>query len=168
MFDARPPRRGAEICCSPRTRALTLAPTFEAGALAHLALLALYADDLAGAEAFNRKALALADRHNLEGVVPAIPVFPIGALVTARIGRVEEAKRLTATGALDVDPARRSRAARALLGYLLLAKTALALGDPAGARSLAREAQRARQRDASATYLVDSSTRCTISWRVRP
>ncbi len=135
--------------------ALTLAPTFEAGALAHLALLDLYADDLAGAEAFNRKALALADRHRLEGVVPAIPVFVIGALVTARTGRVEEAKRLTATARSMLIRLGDLAPRTAVLGYLLLAKTALALGDPTGARSLAQEAQRARQRDGSATYLVE-------------
>ena len=135
--------------------ALTLAPAFEAGALAHLALLDLYADDLAGAEAFNRKALALADRHNLEGVVPAIPVFVIGALVSARTGRVEEAKRLTATARSMLIRLGDLAPRAALLGYLLLAKSALALGDPSGARSLVQEAQRARQRDASATYLVE-------------
>jgi LuxR family maltose regulon positive regulatory protein len=41
-----------------------------------------------------------------------------------------------------------------LLGYVLLAKAALALGDPSGARTLAREAERARRRDASPIDLV--------------
>jgi len=71
------------------------------------------------------------------------------------VGRVDEARRLTAVA--------RSMLARmgehvhrtVLFGNLLLAKAALALGDVVGARALAHEADRARQRDASATDLVE-------------
>jgi LuxR family maltose regulon positive regulatory protein len=130
------------------------APAFEASACAHLALLDLYEHDLADAEHWIERAFAIARRVDLEGVAPATSVFVVGALVTARSGRPDEARRLMETARSLLARLGDAAPRTALLGYVLLAKAALALGDPSGARTLAREAERARRRDASPIDLV--------------
>jgi LuxR family maltose regulon positive regulatory protein len=129
-------------------------PGFRAGLKAHLALLHLYRDDLANADLWSRRALALADQNNLEGVSVAMPVYFVGALVAARSGRVAEARRLIAVGQAMLAAIGDRVHRTALFGNVLLGRAALALGDVAGARAFAHEAERARRRDGSALYVV--------------
>lgn len=129
------------------------APVQEAVARAHLALLALYDDALTEADRLISRALTLVETENLQRVLNALPVFPIGALVAARCGRHDEARRLAGTA--------REFAARAdyqaprvvLFTHLLLAKTALCLGDRPQARASVKDAERVQRREGSATYL---------------
>ena len=55
--------------------------------MAHLAILALRSGDLVNADREATRALAIAHRNDLAGVVPALPAFAVGALVAAeRVG----------------------------------------------------------------------------------
>ena len=83
-----------------------------------------------------------------------MPVYFVGALVAARSGRVDEARRLIAVGQAMLAAIGDRVHRTALFGNVLLAKAALALGDVAGARVLASEAERARRRDGSAIDVV--------------
>lgn len=129
-------------------------PGFEAVALAHLGLIALHDDDLLEADRLASRAVDLARRNDLDGLPMLVPVFALGALTAARRGRADEADRAAATasrlltGLGDLSPA------IALLGHLLLAQTALALGRIGESRARLDEAQRVRRRDPSATYVV--------------
>lgn len=129
-------------------------PAIHAALHAHLALLELYRNDLVAARRSSDRALALADEHQLEGVGLAIAVYFVGALVAARCGEVDDARRLTAIAQADLARLGDRVQRTVLFGNLVLAKAALAVGDLGGARALAREAERARRRDDSATDLV--------------
>jgi LuxR family maltose regulon positive regulatory protein len=134
--------------------ALSHLPTFDAGARAHRALLAVYAGDLAEADRRASAALRLTERYDLEGVLPALPAFAVASYVAARHGRIDEAERAArATERMlarlgDLSPR------TGLLCYVLLGKTAVALGDRARARVYADEADRVRQRDPSPVHVV--------------
>ena len=129
------------------------APALEAPAVAQLALLALDEGDEAEADRLAKHALHLMMLHNLESVLPTIAVFPVAALVAARHGRRDEAERAAAAGRRMLARLQDLSPRTALLANLLLAKTALALGDLGEALTLAREAKRARRRDPSAVHL---------------
>ncbi len=129
------------------------APTFEAAALSHLALVNLHDNDLGEARRLADRALADAERHHLQGVVAAISIYAVGALVAARCGDREEAVGCASTTRTMLDHLGRVSPRTAVFSYLALAQTWLALGDPGQARLLANEAQRARRRDPSATFL---------------
>jgi LuxR family transcriptional regulator, maltose regulon positive regulatory protein len=128
-------------------------PAIEAAAQAHLAAISLRHGDLSDADARATRALQAADRYNLQGLVPTVLVFAVGAAVAARRGRQDEARRhslttrtlLTRLG--DLSPRTR------LMALLLLAQAALAVDDRSQARALARDAARTRLRDSSATFL---------------
>jgi LuxR family maltose regulon positive regulatory protein len=129
------------------------APVFEAGGLAHLALLDLHAGDVGAADRHAARGLAIAERHHLEAIVPAVVVFAVGSLVAAKQGREAEARQhVTASRRIlarlgDLSPR------TALLCYLLVAQSAMAVGDLQLARSLATEARRARRSETEATFL---------------
>lgn len=132
---------------------VTKSPSMEAGFLGVLVLVEAYTGNLDEAERLTHRAMELCEAHNLEGVVLVIPAYAGAALVAAERGRVDEAhaaslrtRRLLARLG-DLSP--RS----ALRGYLALAQAARALGEHAEARSFAAEADRARQRDPSCTFL---------------
>jgi LuxR family maltose regulon positive regulatory protein len=137
-------------------------PTYRAATLAHLALLDLESGDLEGAARNAATALQLTRQFNLDAVLPALSAFAVGALVAARQGRRDEADRAAAvTERLlarlgDLSPR------TAVLGYALLVRAAMAVGDRARARSLMTEANRARRREPGAVYfneMLDASTR---------
>ena len=129
------------------------APAFEANALAHLALLDLRAGDLVGAESETRRSNALAERHHLIRVMPALPAFAISALVFARVGLADEAKRAAANAAEMLERLGRLSPRTGLLCHLVLAQAALALGDRAEARRLAVLADADRKIDSTASRL---------------
>lgn len=129
------------------------APGFEAAVLAHLALLHLYDGDLAEADRLASRGLRLAERHDLEGVVPVVSVYAVGALVAARGGRPAEAARAAIVARRMLARLGDLSPRTVLLCNLLLAQAALALGQRAEARALADEAARARRREPSATHL---------------
>ena len=129
------------------------APAFEACALAHLAILALRSGDLVNADREATRALAIAHRNDLAGVVPALPAFAVGALVAARAGRRGEATRAAAVARDMIDRLDLLSPRTALLCNLLLAETALALGDGAAALERADLARAARRVDPTATRL---------------
>ena len=128
-------------------------PAFEACTLAHLAILALRHGDLVNADRDAARALAIANRNHLAGVVPALPAFAIGALVAARAGRREEASSAAETTRGMIDRLDRLSPRTALLCNLLLAETALALGDGAAALERAELARAAQRMDPTATRL---------------
>ena len=129
------------------------APAFEACALAHLAILALRSGDLVNADREATRALAIAHRNDLAGVVPALPAFAVGALVAARAGRRGEATRAAAVARDMIDRLDLLSPRTALLCNLLLAETALALGDGAAALERTDLARAARRVDPTATRL---------------
>jgi LuxR family maltose regulon positive regulatory protein len=135
------------------------APFIEASGSAHLALLALYDGDLVEAERLAQRGRHLADRHHLDAFVPAVAVYAIAALVSART-RDHENARSAATIARSVIARLGDVSPRtSVFVLLLLAQTAVTLGDRAEARVLVTEANRARRRDASATFLNDQLDR---------
>ncbi len=76
-------------------RAITGSPLFEAGILSHLANLRLEQDDLAEATKLSTLAIEIAELHRLDGVLVAVSVYAIAALVAARSGeQVCGAKRV--------------------------------------------------------------------------
>ena len=68
-------------------RLIAGSPVFEAGCLAHLANLRLEQGDLGEATTLSERALEIAELHQLDGVLVAVSVYAIGALVAARNGR---------------------------------------------------------------------------------
>ncbi len=128
-------------------------PAFEAGTLAHLALLDLREGDLDEADRQIRLALDLAERHQLDVVVPVIPVYAVGALVLARQGLVVEASRSMSTCETMLVRLGYLSARTAVLCNLLLAQASLTSGDGSRAQQFAADAERARRREPSATYL---------------
>jgi LuxR family maltose regulon positive regulatory protein len=138
---------------------LTDAPTFEAVGLSHLAFVNLHDHDLGEARRLVDRALGIADRHHLQGVVAAISVYAVGALVAARSGSRDEALKCESITRTMLEHLGRVSPRTAVLSYLALAQTWLALGDPGQARLLAHDAQRARRRDSSATFLNEELDR---------
>lgn len=145
--------RARELLRGSLARATEL-PAFEAAALAHLALLELEAGDPVEAGRLAARALGLAVTHHLEGMVPVVSVFAIGALVAAARGEVEAANRAAAVANRLLPRLGDLSVRTALFGYVLLARTGRLLGRPAEARTWLDEAERARRRDASATHVV--------------
>ena len=136
-------------------RLITGSPMFEAGILAHLANLRLDQGDLAEAVRLSTRALEMAERHRLDGVLVAVSVYAVGALVAARNGDQATARKAAHTtmrllGRMD-DLSPRT----ALFCNILLAEAALTLGDPSAAADFAAEARRARRRESQAHRLND-------------
>jgi LuxR family maltose regulon positive regulatory protein len=138
---------------------LTDAPSFEAVGLSHLAFVNLHDHDLGEARRLVDRALGIADRHHLQGVVAAIAVYAVGALVAARSGSRDEALKCESITRTMLEHLGRVSPRTAVLSYLALAQTWLALGDPGQARLLAHDAQRARRRDSSARFLNEELDR---------
>ncbi len=116
----------------------TDAPAIEACTLAHLALLDLRVGRLRDASHDADRALAVANRHHLEAIVPAIPVFAIGALVAARTGRPDESRALAIVASDMIDRLGRVSPRTGLLCNLVLAQAAMACGDRGTARRSGR------------------------------
>ena len=74
-------------------------------------------------------------------------------MIAARTRRPDEARSAAAVARTLIVRVGDASPRTLVLGLLLLAQTALALGDRAEARALLREGQRARRRDPSATFL---------------
>lgn len=128
-------------------------PAFEAAAEAHLALIDVDAGDLAAAAAHSARALGLADRHGLEGVLPAASVFAAGSLVAALGHRGDESARLAAVTARMLERMGTLSPRTSLLCHLTLARAALCAGDPTSARFHAARAGLARRSEPGALKL---------------
>ena len=152
-------------------RLITGSPMFEAGIQAHLAHLRLEQGDLAEARKLSSRSLEIAECHRLDGVLVAVSIYAIGALVAARSGDQVTSRRAGLTtmrllGRLD-DLAPRT----ALFCNLLLAETWLTLGDPSAAADFAAEARRARRSEPGAHHLnerLDALEERLESWPAGP
>ena len=152
-------------------RLITGSPMFEAGILAHLANLRLDQGDLAEAAKLSTRALEIADCHRLDGVLVAVSVYAVGALVAARKGDQATSRKAALTtmrllGRMD-DLSPRT----ALFCNILLAEAGLTLGDPAAAADFAAEARRARRREPGAHRLnerLDALEERLDSWPAGP
>ena len=161
----------AEQCLQSALRLFVGSPMFEAGCLAHLANLRLEQGDLSEATKLSERALQLAEQHRLDGVLVAVSVYAIGALVAARNGDQATARRawLTSTRLLarlhDLSPR------TALFCNLVLAEAALTLGDPSAATDFATEARRSLRREPGAAHLderLDALTQQLDTWPAGP
>ena len=130
------------------------APAIEACALAHLAIIDLREGHDHDAERQVADALAIAEHHQLDRVLPAVAVYAVGALVAARAKRPEAARRAITTATEMLDGLNGLSPRTSLLCNLLMAEAELAIGERSGARARVAEAERARLRDPSATFLV--------------
>lgn len=129
-------------------------PGFQAGALAHLALLDLGAGDDEGAVARSDEAKALADKFDLCDVVPMVVVYAVSAVMAARIGNSSAARESIELTEKLLNRLGRLAARTALLGHGLLAWTAAALEDADLLSTHLEAAERARQREPDATALA--------------
>lgn len=120
-------------------------PSLVAGYLGVLSLIEVDENDLVSAGRHARRAIALCEAHNLEGVVLDVHAYAAAALVAGKEGRQEEANSASMRARRllirlgDLSP--RS----SLRGYVALAQAALAVGSIADAREMAAEAERARR-----------------------
>ena len=130
-------------------------PMFEAGLLAHLAAIRLLRDDLDGARALSKASLELAETYRLDGVLIDVEVFGVGALVAARSRDQTTARRCWLATERLLARLHELSPRTALFCNLLLAETALALGDAAAAAEFADAAASAQRREPSATTLND-------------
>ncbi len=128
-------------------------PVFEAAALAHLALLDLHAGDPIQADRRSARTLAVIERYGLEAVLPSAVAFAVASLVAARNGRDDEARRHATSSQRLLARLGELAPRTALVSYLLLAQSAMAVGDLSLARSLATEARRARRSEPEAVFL---------------
>ena len=128
-------------------------PYVRAVGLALLAVLALQDGELATAVTLSRSARSTADAHGLECFAPAISVYAVDALVAANDRRPGDARAAAAIAGATVERLGDLSPRTALLALILLARTAVAVGDRPGARRLLGEAQEARRRDSSASAL---------------
>ena len=129
------------------------APFMEAAGTAHVALLTLYDGDPVEADRLATKARRIADANHLDGFAPTVGVYAIAALTAARSRRPDDARSAASIARSIIARLGESPSRASVFGLLLLAHTAVALGDRADARLLLREAQWARRRDPSATFL---------------
>ena len=152
-------------------RLITGSPMFEAGILAHLANLRLEQGDLDEAAKLSASALGIAESHRLDGVLVAVSIYAVGALVAAREGDQDTSRKATHTtlrllGRMD-DLSPRTP----LFCNILLAEAALTLGDPAAAADFAAEARRSRRREPGAHRLnerLDALDGRLDSWPAGP
>ena len=80
------------------------------------------------------RARRIADHHHLDGFVPTLAVYAIAALVAARTRRPDEARSAAAVARALIVRLGDASPRTLVFGLLLLAQTALALGDRAEAR----------------------------------
>ena len=104
-------------------------PGFHAAALAHLALLELGDGDDAAAIRRSTAALAIADSFDLCDVVPMVVVYATAAVIAARVGDEQAARKAVGVCENLLDRLGTLAARTALLGHGLLAWTGAALQD---------------------------------------
>ncbi len=129
------------------------APYIDAVGQAQLALLALHDGRIDDGEHWIRSARATADRHHLDRFPPAVAVYAIDALFAALARRPEHARRTAAVAGATIDQMGGMSPRTALLAQVLLARTAVTLGDRGEAQRWIAEARHTRSRDGSATFL---------------
>lgn len=129
------------------------APYIDAVGQAQLALLAMHDGRIDDGEHWIRAARATADRHHLDRFPPAVSVYAIDALFAALARRPEHARRAADIAGAALHRMGGMSPRTVLLAQVLLARTAVALGDRGEARRWITEARRTRGRDGSATFL---------------
>jgi LuxR family transcriptional regulator, maltose regulon positive regulatory protein len=145
-------------------RAAVAAPHLHALCLTQLAVLELMDDDWEAAAAFVTRARAQVDRYSLGAVAISALVFAASAAVRAHRGRADDARR---------DLAQAERLGETLIDFphwycaelrILMARTAMRLGDASGARAhltrAARHAARAPEATVLARWLEEARTQC--------
>lgn len=130
-----------------------LAAAHRAAVEAHLALIDFDAGDQVGARSHCVRALDMAERHDLEGVVPATVVYATGSLVAAVEGRGAESARLAAITRRMLDLYGPFSARTAVLCNVVLARAAIALSDLRSAEVCVRLADLAREKEPGAEKL---------------
>lgn len=128
-------------------------PATQSVAYAQLAAIALRQDDLATATRLADRSIEIMEQHQLEEYTPIVPVFGIAALVRARSGRPDDARRL-GQGGRHLLGALGHLAPRARFqACVTLAEVDLLLGDRDAARTMLVEASDAATREPEAHLL---------------
>ncbi len=125
--------------------AVALAPTVGTSgfyALALRASLAIARGDWRSAEEFARESHAGFERTNLDGVVSALMVHAVAARVAIHRGDVTHGREELVRGQLIGPLASSALPWASVLALLEMARGYLAIGDPAGARSVVSDAER--------------------------
>ncbi|MEZ5141831.1 MAG: LuxR C-terminal-related transcriptional regulator [Acidimicrobiales bacterium] len=129
-------------------------PGMEAGSHAWMALLDLSTGDVESARQHVEASRRIADRHDLEGLVATMVTYSVDALVAARAGDLTRAERAVAVTEVLLERLGDISPRTALLNHAVIAQACLALGDGHGARRHVRDAQRAADREPTATWLI--------------
>ena len=130
-------------------------PVVEANALAWQGLLAMLADDWAGAAALFERTADLVVLHGLDRLTTSAPSVTVVALLLATRGSREQARVTLATARRLTNQARRIAPWFTVAGPLLQARAAILLDEGALARTLLVEARTHMTRDLSGTLLAD-------------
>ncbi len=130
-------------------------PVVEANALAWQGLLALLADDWAGAAPLFERTADLVVLNGLDRLTTSAPSVTVVALFHATQGRREQARVSLATARRLTADARRIAPWFTVAGPLLQARAAILLGEGALARTLCVEARTHMTRELSGTVLTD-------------
>ena len=152
-------------------RLINGSPLFEAGILAHLANLRLEQGDLVEAAKLSSRALEMAEDHLLDGVLVAVSVYAVGALVAARSGDQATSRKASLTTMRLLGRMEGLSPRTALFCNILLAEAGLTLGDPSAAADFAAEARRARRCEPEAHRLnerLDALEEHLDSWPAGP
>ncbi len=129
-------------------------PGMEAGSHAWMALLDLSTGDVESARQHVEASRRIADRHDLEGLVATMVTYSVDALVAARAGDLTRAERAVAVTEVLLERLGDISPRTALLNHAVIAQACLALGDGHGARRHVSDAQRAADREPTATWLI--------------
>ncbi len=129
-------------------------PGFQAAALAHLALLDLDSGDLDGAVERSAASRSLADEHDLCDLVPMVVVYGVSAVMSARVGDGDDARKALCVTERLLGRLGHLAARTALLGHGLLAWAAAEIGDPDLLRKNLRAAEGAALREPDAVALL--------------
>jgi len=128
-------------------------PMFAAGTLSYLAVLDLRAGDLTTAQRRASSALSIAERHHLEALAPAVPIYAVAAMLAGRTQRRDDAQALASITTQLIERLGPLSARSALFAHSCLADAALHLDDRVNARDHLHAAAAARRRDPTATQL---------------
>jgi len=128
-------------------------PMFAAGTLSYLAVLDLRAGDLTTAQKRASSALSIAERHHLDTLAPAVPIYAVAAMLAGRTQRRDQAQAASAIATRLLDRLGPLSARSALFAHSCLADAALHLDDRVNARDHLHVAVAAQRRDPTATQL---------------
>ena len=128
-------------------------PMFAAGVNSYLAALDLRAGDPTTGAKRSTAALAIAERHHLEELAPAVPIYAVAAMLAARTHHRDQARSAAAIATRLLERLGPLSARSSLFAHSCLGDAALHLDDRVGARDHLHHAVAARRRDPSGTRL---------------